>query len=173
MNPNSKVAETEAAVPDGDLKDKVVISGSGSGIDMEAVERAEKALEQLSVEFDGWMEEEIVRLVTVRDQIKREGLNGENFDDFFRAAHDLKGEGETFGYPLVSDLCNQLCRLLELTDDKSLIPMTLIDNHVDAVQIVLRDKIKDKDHQTTCAVIDRLSEVVGDLAEHFERKMAS
>ena len=63
--------------------------------------------------------------------------------------------------------------MLELTGDKSLIPMTLIDNHVDAVQIVLRDKIKDREHQTTRAVIDRLSEVVGDLAEHFERKQAS
>lgn len=173
MTTKSNNLAADTAKPGGSLKDKVVVTGSGSGIDMAAVQRAEKALEQLSVEFDGWLEEEVVRLLGIRDQIKRSGLNDENFDDFFRAAHDLKGEGETFGYPLISNLSNQLCRLLELTEDKTQIPMTLIDNHVDAIQIVLRDKIKDGQHQTTCAVIDRLSEVVGDLAEHFERKQAS
>ena len=155
------------------LKDKVVVSGSGRGIDMEAVARAEKALEELSVEFDDWLQEEVGRLLAARDQARRDGLTEENFDELFRASHDLRGEGDTFGYPLITELCDLLCKLLESTDDKSKIPTTLIDNHVDAIQIILRDGIKDPSHQTTRAVIERLGEVVADLTEHFARTDAA
>lgn len=155
------------------LKDRAVVSGCGHEIDMEAVARAEKALEELPVEFDGWLREEVDRLLAARDQARRDGLTEENFGELFRASHDLRGEGDTFGYPLIGEICGLLCELLESTADKSNIPTTLIDNHVDAIQIIMRDGIKDPAHQTSRAVVERLGEVVADLTEHFTRTNAA
>lgn len=154
------------------LKEKVGTSGSGDDMDWDAIARAEKALEQLSVEFDGWLAEEVDRLLTTRAALDA-GVSDEAFEAFYRAAHDLKGEGETFGYPLVTELATLLCKLLESADDRSQLPMTLVDNHVDAIHIVMRDAIKDPQHATTRAVIERLGEVVSDYEAHFARLQAS
>jgi chemotaxis protein histidine kinase CheA len=154
------------------LKDKVRITGSGDEIDMDAIARAEKALEKLSVEFDGWLSEEVTRLLAARAALDSSQTD-EAFDEFYRAAHDLKGEGDTFGYPLVTELADLLCKLLEAAEDRSELPMTLIDNHVDAIHIVMRDGIKDAQHDTTRAVIERLSEVVGDYEAYFARQQVN
>lgn len=152
------------------LKDKVRPTGSD---DMEAIARAEKALEELSVEFDDWLAEEVTRLLAARDSVKSGGDTSESYDELYRAAHDLKGEGDTFGYPLVTELCGLLCKLIDSAADRSAIPLTLVDNHVDAIHIVMRDKIKDSCHDTARAVIERLGEVVKDYEAHFARRKAS
>jgi chemotaxis protein histidine kinase CheA len=152
------------------LKDKVRFTGSDDGVDMEAIARAEKALEDLSVEFDGWLAEEVTRLLAARDSVKS---GSDSFDELYRAAHDLKGEGDTLGYPLVTELCGLLCKLIDSAEDKSAIPLTLVDNHVDAIHIVMRDKIKESGHDTARAVIERLGEVVKDYEAHFARRKAS
>lgn len=140
------------------------------GIDMEAIARAEKALEELSVEFDGWLEEEVTRLLAARAAFKNHGASQEAFEELYHAAHDLKGEGETLGYPLIGELCALLCSLLDAVDDKSQVPMTLVDNHVDAIHIVMRDQIKDPRNETARAVVERLDEVVRDLEAHYARR---
>ena len=38
-------------------------------------------------------------------------------DELFHAAHDIKGEAATFGYPLVAPAADSLCRLLEHTPE--------------------------------------------------------
>ncbi|MBR4932804.1 MAG: hypothetical protein IKZ02_07260 [Alphaproteobacteria bacterium] len=42
-------------------------------------------------------------------------------DEFFRMAHDIKGQGSTFGYPLLtelgSDICERIRNCSEWTDD--------------------------------------------------------
>jgi len=155
------------------LKDKVQITGSGDEIDYEAIARAEKAIEELSVEFDGWLSEEVTRLLAARTALHDSGPSDDTFEELYRAAHDLKGEGDTFGYPLVTEIAALLCKLLEAADDRAQLPMTLVDNHVDAIHIIMRDKIKEPDHDTSRAVIERLGEVVEDYEDYFARRQAS
>lgn len=152
------------------LKNKISVTGVDDTSDIEAIARAEKALAELSVEFDDWLIEEVTRLLAARDAVKS---GADSYDELYRAAHDLKGEGATLGYPVVSELSVLLCKLMDAAEDKSAIPLTLIDNHVDAIHIVMRDKIKDTGQDTVRAVIDRLGEVVEDYEAHFARRKAS
>src|SRR5262249_51708372 len=57
----------------------------------------------------------------------------------FRAAHDIKGQAVTFGFPLVAEVASGLCRLIEETRDPRRIPLALIDQHVDAVRAIMRE----------------------------------
>src|ERR1035438_2006061 len=61
------------------------------------VERAEKALAELSTEFATWMNSECDRLDTARHGIIGGGFNKSNKEALFHAAHDIKGEAATFG----------------------------------------------------------------------------
>ena len=63
------------------------------------VARAEKALAQLSSEFSSWMDSECERLDAARRDVKAKGFTKATRDALFHAAHDIKGEAATFGYP--------------------------------------------------------------------------
>jgi HPt (histidine-containing phosphotransfer) domain-containing protein len=103
------------------------------------ITRAEAALSELSDEFGDWMRSECERLEAARQDVKRGGLSDESHAALFRAAHDLKGEAATFGYPAVGAATESLCRLLEHTPDKARIPLDLLEQHVDGVRAIVRE----------------------------------
>jgi chemotaxis protein histidine kinase CheA len=108
----------------------------GQMIDLMAIERAERALEALSREFQGWMEAECQRLLAARDG-HRTGAPGA-IQMLYRVGHDLKGQAATFGFPLAARVAASLCTLLEEARPPTMIPADLIDQHVDAIVAMAR-----------------------------------
>src|ERR1043166_5843234 len=96
------------------------------------VARAEAALAQLSSEFTRWMDDECEQLDRARRNVQEKGMTGLPREALFRAAHDIKGQAATLGFPLVAAVAESLCRLLEETHDPRRIPLDLVDQHVDA-----------------------------------------
>jgi HPt (histidine-containing phosphotransfer) domain-containing protein len=139
------------------------VASQGAPDDEDPVARAEKALETLSSEFGGWMDEECNRLDAARKQIQAQGLNEKTRDLLFHAAHDIKGEADTFGYPLAAPLAKSLCRLIEHTRDMNRIPLTLIDQHVDAIRAIVRENARPDAEQIGASLIKRLSHVTDDF----------
>src|SRR5262249_34833712 len=103
------------------------------------VRRAEQALAQLSGEFSQWMDQECERLDGARRQIATPGFNKATCEALFHAAHDIKGQAATFGFPAVAAPADSLCRLIEHTPDATRIPLTLVDQHVDAIRAITRE----------------------------------
>jgi chemotaxis protein histidine kinase CheA len=103
------------------------------------VEAAEQALSRLSVDFAIWMQEECTRLDVARRKVKNEQLSQETSQALFLAAHDIKGAGKTFGFPEVARAADSLCRLIEHSPDLKKIPMSIIDQHVDAIRAIVRE----------------------------------
>ena len=73
--------------------------GSTKRISTIPVARAEKALAGLSGEFKDWMAIECERLAAAHAAILSHGFTTETREELFRAAHDIKGDAATFGYP--------------------------------------------------------------------------
>ncbi len=111
----------------------------GGADDQDPVERAEAALAQISTEFSAWMIDECERLDAARRKIRDGGLTKQTRQELFLAAHDVKGDCSTFGYPLVATAADSLCRLIEHTPDATKIPLVIIDQHVDAVRAIVRE----------------------------------
>ena len=103
------------------------------------VARAEAALAQIATEFDIWMNKECERLDAARRKVKDRGLSTETKQELFLAAHDVKGDAGTLGYPEVAAAADSLCRLLEHTPDLTKIPLAIVDQHVDAVRAIVRE----------------------------------
>lgn len=103
------------------------------------VARAEAALSQLSSEFGAWMHAECERLEAARQQVAAQGLTEKTHDELFRAAHDIRGEAPTFGFPALAGVADSLCRLLEHTPELARIPIALVDQHVDALRAIARE----------------------------------
>ena len=127
------------------------------------VARAEKALEALSSEFHPWMESECERLDKARDAVNQGGFTSASKDALFHAAHDIKGEAATFGFPLVAGAANSLCRLIEFTPDVTRIPIKLLDQHVDAVRAIFREYARSDAEDLAAMLTGRLREVTDEF----------
>ncbi len=127
----------EVITPDSSSMRRLVRSAAPG--DDDPVARAEQALAQISGDFSTWMHEECERLDVARRKIKSDGLTKATKQELFLSAHDVKGDSGTFGFPAVAPAADSLCRLLEHTPDLSRIPLTIIDQHVDAVRAIVRE----------------------------------
>ena len=139
--------------------------------EVDPVVRAEKALAALSSEFGSWMESECNRLDEARHQLLNGGFTKTTKDALFHAAHDIRGEAATFGYPAVASAADSLCRLIEYTPDATRIPFTLIDQHVDAVRAIFREYAGSDAEQLATELTTRLREVTDEflIFENRER----
>jgi len=127
------------------------------------VARAGKALEGLSGEFKNWMAIEADRLSDAHAAILRDGFTTDNRDELFRAAHDIKGDAATFGFPSASAAAESLCRIIEHAPDIGKVPADLIMHHINAVQAIVRQRTK----LDTVAMATELSRQLRGIADEF------
>jgi len=133
------------------------------------VVRAEKALSELSPDFSSWMDSECERLDLARRGVGKTGFTKANKEALFHAAHDIKGEAATFGYPAVASAANSLCRLIEHTPDVTRIPFELVDQHVDAVRAIYREYARSDAKELAAQLTKRLREVTDEFLIHENR----
>ncbi|ACI92759.1 Hpt protein [Afipia carboxidovorans OM5] len=127
------------------------------------VTRAEEALAGLSGEFQGWMNEECHRLACAFETVAKDGFTGPNREELFRAAHDIKGDAATFGYPMAAIAADSLCRILEHAPELTTVPSDLIAHHVHAIQAIVRESPRARAKDTA----DELSTRLRRLADEF------
>jgi HPt (histidine-containing phosphotransfer) domain-containing protein len=156
-------ADHEVILPPNKLRKAVTKVAPGeAGADPAAddpVARAEAALAQIAGEFCAWMDAECERLDAARRQVRKVGLAGASGEELFRAAHDIKGEAATFGFPQVGEVADSLCRLIEHSPDATRVPLRLVDQHVDAVRAIMREGSAPEAEKTAARLATRLRQV--------------
>jgi hypothetical protein len=162
-------ADHEIITPPNRLRGAVSTVRTANPAD-DPVARAERALAQISSEFAGWMDEECERLSAARADVKALGFTKATHAALFHAAHDIKGQAATFGYPWVASLADSLCRLAEHTPDMTRIPVTLIDQHVDAVRAIVRESARPDIATVAEALTRKLREVTNEFLAHENRE---
>lgn len=142
-----------------DLREKCLRPGDSNESAREAIARAEQALDDLSVNFDDWMANETQRLMAARDRAMTEHLSDGALAELFQAAHNLKGQATTLGYPFADEICASLCRLIEKTSDTVRLPSMLVDQHVDAVRAIVNETARGTDNPKASVLAKRLRDV--------------
>ncbi|WP_375284452.1 Hpt domain-containing protein [Marinicauda pacifica] len=121
---------------------RVKVGGRLPAADPEAIARAEKALDQLSGEFGNWLGQEVDKLEAALKDVKTHGLAGDHGDALFTVAHDLRGLGSTYEFPLVTRIAASLARLIETPEKRSTVPTPLAEAHVHAIRAALIQNIR-------------------------------
>jgi HPt (histidine-containing phosphotransfer) domain-containing protein len=127
------------------------------------VARAEKALAGLSGEFKNWMSIEADRLSAAHATILENGFTDGTCEELFRAAHDIKGDAATFGYPSAGGAAESLCRIIEHAPDLNKVPSDLIAHHINAIQAIVRERTK----LDTVSTASELSRQLRGLADEY------
>ena len=141
---------------------KVLHRVIGKDLD-DPVARAEKALAGLSGEFKNWMAIEADRLSAAHATILRNGFTDDCREELFRAAHDIKGDAATFGFPSAAAAAESLCRIIEHAPDLDEVPSNLIAHHINAIQAIVRQRTK----LDTVATAGELSRQLRGIADEY------
>jgi len=127
------------------------------------VARAEKALAGLSGEFKNWMGIETDRLAEAHATVLRDGFTNFSREELFRAAHDIKGDAATFGFPSAAAAAESLCRIIEHAPDLDEVPSDLIAHHINAIQAIVHERTK----LDTASMASELSRQLRGVADEY------
>ena len=147
---------------------KVLRRGGDNDLD-DPVARAEKALAGLSGEFKNWMAVEADRLSAAHAAVLSDGFTDETREELFRAAHDIKGDAATFGYPSAGAAAESLCRIIEHAPDLDEVPSNLIEHHINAIQAIVRERTKLDTVSTASALSRQLRGIADEYLTHANR----
>lgn len=135
---------------------RLKVGGGLGAIDASAIAKAEQALAAMAGQFSQWLQDELDKLEAARGAVRAEGLNAQTGEQLYFRAHDLKGLGGTYQYPLVTRIAGSLCKLLDDADKRLQAPMVLVDAHIDAIKAVVRDQIQTDEHPVGRALVEAL-----------------
>ena len=125
---------------------KMKVGGGRLSLDSDAIARAEAALKSLSGQFSQWLDDELEKLEAARADVRAKGMTSETAEVLYMRAHDLKGLGTTYEFPLVTRIAASLCKLIDNPETRVAAPLQLVDAHIDAIKAVVRDSIKTDAH---------------------------
>jgi len=109
-----------------------------SDISSEALARAEAIIDRLSAEFPAHASRDVTSLEQAAEFMAGEGRAIDPYyGEIWRIAHDIRGQGALFGYPLLSRLASTLCLAMRTLEPQDAAILAIIDNHVAGMRALL------------------------------------
>lgn len=122
-----------------------IFKNSSANLPLEDLEQ--KALDiiaDMSQKYTEWAMNDVLKLQQIFKQIqdlpKKEQetlIRG----DFYRTSHDIKGQGATFDYPLMSDLGAHICTLIKSKNTFNKTDLDILKQDIDDMSVILEKKL--------------------------------
>jgi hypothetical protein len=135
--------KVEVIHPPTNLRDKVSITADG--VDLDVLEKAEQVIASLSTSYLEWVEEDLRKVQKLVEQIEAAAPEAVPplLSDLYTVAHDIKGQGGSFNYHLMTAIGKYLCRFIEAIQtapQASHWPVLRV--HVDALRLIIAEKME-------------------------------
>lgn len=126
--------------------------------------KAEAALKALGDQYLVSIEEDLGKITDCLAQASKapDGRKS-HFDTIFAVAHDMKGQGATFGYPLLTEIGESLCRFIEASDPDAPATLEVVDAHIETVRVILGNKMAGESAEGQ-AMLDAIKQAVSKAA---------
>jgi hypothetical protein len=145
------------------LKSKV--SYGPDGVDVEALERAEAVIANLRSSYLIWVQDDLTKINAFYEQALALPVveRGPSIKGIFGIAHDIKGQGGSFGFQLMTILGNQLCRFAESRQLFGNAELEVIRLHIAAMRMVIGELIEGEGGAAGEDLLRGLQAVIGKL----------
>lgn len=150
------------------LKEKTAGLAPGkTSINPEALEEAEKALNKMAEDYPDWVSGLIVKLQEQHGRcVDTPEKRHEFFEEINHIAHDMKGQGGTFGYPLITNFADSLYGFtVKRPGDISDNQIELVKSHVDAMRAVIRGRVSGDGGEIGAELTKSLDEAIAQYEE--------
>ncbi|MBV1901094.1 MAG: hypothetical protein KUG56_05420 [Kordiimonadaceae bacterium] len=149
------------------LKEKTAgLAPGNAAISVEALEAAQEALSKMSEDYPDWVSSIIMKLQEQHGRcVDTPEMRRDCFEEINHMAHDMKGQGGTFGYPLITSFADSLYGFTTtVTGDVSDSQVELIKAHLDAMRAVIRGRVSGDGGE----IGSKLTESLGAAIESYE-----
>lgn len=139
---NGKKKEFQIINPPQTLSAKVEVGGPGA-VDMAVLERAEQVIADLATEYLDWVQEDLENIQEAMGKLKTDGDQAEtHLERIFSISHDIKGQGGSFGYDLMTIVGDDLCRFVEKMTEPDTAMLDVIQVHIDTMKLIIKNNMK-------------------------------
>lgn len=144
-----------------DTLSKKVTKGGPGAVDFAAIERAEAVIADMSESYLDWVLEDLNKLDLAQNELKAHlDQPSKYINKVFQISHDMKGQGGSFGYDLMTILGNDLCSFLEDKETASDIDIEIIDLYIATMHNVISNRMVGDGGFEGKKVLDGLAAVV-------------
>ncbi len=147
---------------------QIKIGGPISGGDLHLIEKAEEAMKDLRSDFGAWLEEEVTKLEAAGKAVRSAGLKGDEGEQLFIRAHDLRGLGTTYEFPIITRLAKSLTKLIDMPEKREVASKGLALAHVDAIRAALSQNIRDTDDTVAAALASEFETQTSEFAKPWD-----
>ena len=145
--------------PPNALKSKVGTGGPGA-VDLDTLEKAEQVIASMADNYLEWVEADLKKISDAYKALAAAtGDRKEEIEVVFQISHDMKGQGGSFGFDLVTAIGNELCRMIEksprVTDDV----VDAVKVHIDAMRLVIQNRMKGDGGANGKAILSGIQQV--------------
>ncbi len=132
------------------LKDKVAgigPKGDGPGADEAAIDgaalaKAEALFAEMAEDYPDWVSGLIAKLAEHHARcVDTPHERRPAFEAIAHVAHDMKGQGGTFGYPLITEFAGSLFEAASLKNAYTDNQVEIIKAHIDSMRAVIRERV--------------------------------
>lgn len=124
----------------------------------QAIARAEAVIAGLAGEYLVAAEADLAQLKAASVRLASDPAGRvSHLDRLFQISHDMKGQGATFGYPLVTAIGNRLCRFIEKRRESlDNAGVAVVLRHVEALERVIGERMKEPAMPAAEALLESL-----------------
>ncbi|WP_413204059.1 Hpt domain-containing protein [Rhodospirillum sp. A1_3_36] len=127
----------------GDRPEQSPQEGPLDDVKDETIEMAENMIKDMREDYLRWAADDLVVLAAIFHELE---ADPNKYDvllpEIFRISHDIKGQGGSFGFDLMTRIGNQLCRFLEALDGRpSTDHLVHIRKHMDAMRAIVANRL--------------------------------
>lgn len=144
------------------LKQKTAGLAPGNAtIDEAALKEAEAALDKMSEDYPDWVQGLILKLQEQHGRcVDTPESRVECFEVISGIAHDMKGQGGTFGYPLITNFADSLYGFSNNRKEVSDNMVELVKSHVDAMRAVIKGRVSGDGGEIGKGLVDSLNDAI-------------
>ncbi|MBF0561265.1 MAG: Hpt domain-containing protein [Alphaproteobacteria bacterium] len=155
--------EVEFITPPNKLQSKVTMSAGG--VDPATLARAEAVIASLQGNYLQWVEDDLTNLQGAYERAMSDPSNRRvHISEIFRIAHDVKGQGGSFGYQLMTVIATYLCRMVEKIENPGPEHMAVIKLHIDALRLVITQRMEGTGGAAGESLVKGLEAVIGKIS---------
>ena len=134
--------KVEVITPPDTLKKKVKTGGPGA-VDLDTLKRAEAVIADMTDNYMEWVAKDLAKIHRALEDLKGEKKDHKDaLARIFQLSHDMKGQGGSFGYTLMTILGGTLCNFVENLEDAGPAEVEVIQLHINAMDLVIAKQMK-------------------------------
>ncbi len=104
----------------------------------EAVRKAQEAVAALAENFTEWMRADLdTALASLAKAKDSQPDNASHLRDIYSVCHNIKGQGGSFGYDLITHVGKSLCDYIHDTGSASERKLTVVEAHLTAIKFII------------------------------------